>query len=410
MSISKLHTLVLYAHYTDKLSYYDDWLQAFESHEDFRTRSINICERVHAGSFRKSIRDYDVIVLLHSVNADTLTFLDPWRSVLKDRKGKLLSFVGNEVNLPRISMKAKIEFLKDISADFIGTQIPPETGTWLYAECTSSQVVALPHALNPDAFRPIVPHRDRPIDIGARSQQYWSCIGDNERNELFTFFTTHAFNPPLKIDIDTGTRYDRSGWAGFLNRCKGTISNEAGSYYLERDDATVARIQSFVEAQQKRSGTTMVRPDSTAERIWNLLPGRLKRIVKAPLGSFLKTMNISYYSDIYEQLDFPETYELFFKDTGRCPFYSKAISSRHFDAIGTKTCQVMLRGRFNDILVADQHYICLEHDYSNIEDAMGRFRDDDYRQAMVDKTYQYALACHTYRHRIDTVRDLMQRD
>ncbi|HWR69414.1 MAG TPA: hypothetical protein VN416_10350, partial [Desulfomonilia bacterium] len=104
MSISKLHTLVLYAHYTDKLSYYDDWLHAFETHRDFQTRTVNICGRGHAGPVGKSIRDFDAVVLLHSVNADTLTFLEPWRSALKDRKGKLLSFVGNEVNLPRISM------------------------------------------------------------------------------------------------------------------------------------------------------------------------------------------------------------------------------------------------------------------------------------------------------------------
>jgi spore maturation protein CgeB len=292
-------------------------------------------------------------------------------------------------------MKAKIEFLKDTSADFIGTQLPLEAGTWLYAECASSQVVALPHALNPEAFRPLVPHRDRPIDIGARSQQYWSCLGDNQRNELFGLFATHAFNPPLAIDIDTKTRYDRAGWAEFLNRCRGTISNEAGSYYLERDDATVAKIQAFVEEQQKASGAGMV---------------RLKRIVKAPLGRILKTMNIRYYSDIYGQLDFPETYERFFKHTGRCPFYSKAISSRHFDAIGTKTCQVMPRGRFNDILVADQHYICLEHDFSNIDDAMKRFMDDGFRQAMVDRAYEYAMDRHTYRHRVDAVRDLVQHD
>lgn len=409
MSISKLHTLVLYAHYTDKLSYYDDWLHAFESHRGFQSLSFNICSHSHAGSIRKSIRDFDAIVLLHSVNADTLTFIDPWRSVLKDRKGRLLSFVGNEVNLPRISMKAKIQFLKDISADLIGTQLPLEAGTWLYGECTSSKVVALPHALNPDAFSPIVPHRDRPIDIGARSQQYWSCLGDNERNELFGLFATRTFDPPLKVDIDTTVRYDREGWAEFLNRCRGTISNEAGSYYLERDDATVEKIQAFVERQQKESGAAMVRPDSPAERIWRLVPQRLRRIIKPPLERILKGMNISYYSDIYRQLDFKETHERFFKDTRHCPAYSKAISSRHFDAIGTKTCQIMLSGRFNDILNPDEHYICLKHDHSNIDDAIGRFRDDLYRQTMVDRTYEYAMDQHTYRHRIDAVHTLMQR-
>jgi hypothetical protein len=408
MKSSSLKTLVLFARYTDKLSYYDDWQHAFETHAAFRTDSINICRREHLRPLRNSIGDYDLIVLLHSANADTLTFLEPYRSVLLDRKGKLLSFVGNEVNLPRISMQAKIGFLKAVSPDFIGTQLPLEAGKWLYGECPSSLVVPLPHALNPDAFKPEIPHARRMVDIGARSQQYWSCLGDNERNDLFQLFSTHRFNRSLRIDIDTKTRFDRAGWAGFLNNCRGTISNEAGSWYLERHDETVTKIQKYVEYLQKKEGGSMVKPDSLPERIWNLVPSGLKKILKPFLERFLKSMNISYYSDIYEQLDFNETFEGFFRGTPRCPVYSKAISSRHFDAIGTKTCQIMLKGRFNDILIADDHYICLDHDFSNVDEAVDRFADPGYRQKMVDRAYEYVMEKHTYRHRVDAVLDLMQ--
>jgi hypothetical protein len=407
MRNSALHTLLLYARYTDKLSYYDDWQHAFETHPDFITRSLNICERKSLSTAKAAIRDYDLIVLLHSVNADTLTFLDPYRTILKDRKCKLLSFVGNEVNLPRISMKAKIDFIKDVSAEFIGTQLPLEAGRWLYAECRDSSVVALPHALNPEAFMSFIPNSSRTIDIGARSNQYWSCLGDNERNDLYGFFARHQFNPLLKIDIDTKSRFDRSGWSVFLNQCKGTISNEAGSYYLERDDTTVGKIQAFVESQQKETGSTIVKPDSLPERLWQLIPEQFKKTLKAPLSRLLKSLKVSYYSDIYEKLDFNETYERFFKDTLRCPVYSKAISSRHFDAAGTKTCQIMLEGRFNDILKADEHYIALKHDYSNIESVMERFGNIPYREAMVDRTYEYIMDQHTYRHRVDSVRELI---
>ncbi|MDE3225782.1 MAG: glycosyltransferase family 1 protein, partial [Nitrospirota bacterium] len=30
-----------------------------------------------------------------------------------------------------------------------------------------------------------------------------------------------------------------------------------------------------------------------------------------------------------------------------------------------------------------------------------RFKDDAYRQAMVERAYEYVLAGHTYRHRVD---------
>jgi hypothetical protein len=407
MRISSLKTLVLYARYTDKLSYYDDWQHAFENHPGLRTQSLNICERKNLRYVKRSISEYDLIVLLHSVNADTLVFIEPYRSVLKDRRGKLLSFVGNEVNLPRISMKAKIDLIRDMSAEFIGTQLPLEAGRWLYAQCRDSRVVALPHALNPEAFMPFIPNSGRPIDIGARSNQYWSCLGDNERNDLFDFFLRHPFNPSLKVDINTKSRFDRSGWCDFLNQCKGTISNEAGSYYLEHDDSTVLKIQTFVESQQKQKGSTIVKPDSLPERLWRFVPEHLKKIVKAPLSRFLKSMNVSYYSDVYEQLDYKETFEKFFKDTAPCPVHSKAISSRHFEAAGTKTCQIMLEGKYNDILKPDEHFISLKHDLSNIDDVMKRFGDAAYRKVMVDRTYEYIMDQHTYRHRMNAIRDLI---
>lgn len=404
----KLHTLVLYARYTDKISYYEDWLYAFDTHPDFLTSTLNVCNRESLRFMRRSIQDYDLIVILHSVNADTLDYINPYRGMFKDRRGKLLSFVGNEVNLPRISLKAKLDFLKEISADFIATQLPLEAGEWLYADCRNSRVVALPHALNPEAFRPVIPGRERPIDIGARSQKYWPCLGDNERNNLFAFFSQNRFDPPLKLDIETGSRFDRAGWARFLNQCKGTISNEAGSFYLERDDATVGGIQSYVKEQQGKAGSLVVSPDSLPERLWRLVPGPVKLVVKAPLSRLLKSLRVNYYSDAYEGLDFTDTFERFFRGTPRCPVYSKAISSRHFDAIGTKTCQVMLRGRFNGILRPDEHYVCLEHDLSNATEAVARFKDEDYRQAMVDRTYEYVMDCHTYRHRVDEIRDLLE--
>jgi len=407
MKISGPNTLVLYSHYTDTLSYYDDWKHAFEVHPGLTTLSININEKSNLALVRDSIKDFDLIVLLHSTNADTLQQLRPYTDILISRTGKLLSFVGNEVNLPRVSLKEKIDFLKDISAEYIGTQLPIEAGRWLYEECTSSHVVELPHALNQEAFRPEISLDNRPIDIGARSTRYWSCLGDNERNDLFDFFSHRRFIPPITVDIDTKTRLDRTRWAGFLNSCKGTVSNEAGSYYLERDDATIYRIQKYVSTNQKQHGSHMVKPDSFLEKLWLVIPQPLKTVLKKPLNAVLNSFRVKYYSDVYENLEFSEIFDRFFHDTPRCPLYSKAISSRHFDAIGTKTCQIMLRGKYNDILNADEHYIALEHDFSNIDDVMQRFHNQSYRNAMVQRTYEYIMDQHTYYHRISIIRKLV---
>lgn len=407
MSFSTIKTLVLFAQYTDKISYYDDWKSAFLACPEFATSPINICDKTNIRHLDKTIKDYDFIVLLHSTNADTLSYLAPYKGVLNKRKGKLLVFVGNEVNLPRISMKAKINFVQDIEAEFIGTQLLLEAGRWLYDECKKSRVVALPHALNPDVFKPIIPQEKRQIDIGVRAGNYWPCLGDNERTELFNFFTHHRFYPPIALDISTTLRLKRNDWAHFLNTCKATISNEAGSYYLERDDATVQAIEHYIKTSKNQSGTYVVRPDSNIEKLWLLIPYRARQVLRGYIRNILKLFHVKYYSDVYEDLDFQEIFDKFFLDRLRPPVYTKAISSRHFDAIGTKVCQIMFKGRFNDILKADEHYIALERDFSNIDSVMEHFQDFSYRQTMVNHTYGYIMAEHTYKNRIDDIRDLI---
>ena len=80
--------------------------------------------------------------------------------------------------------------------------------------------------------------------------------------------------------------------------------------------------------------------------------------------------------------------------TGKC------ISSRHFDAIGTETCQILFPGRYNDLLEADRHYLCLDRDFSNIDDVLARFRDVPSRLRMVREAREWALDSQTYAHRV----------
>ena len=94
-------------------------------------------------------------------------------------------------------------------------------------------------------------------------------------------------------------------------------------------------------------------------------------------------------------------------DASARAFYGKCISSRHFDAAGTKTCQIMFRGRFNDILNANEHYLALEPDFSNIDDVLAAFRDPVRRQHVADAAYDLVRTKHTYAQRMQQVYDLL---
>ena len=101
-----------------------------------------------------------------------------------------------------------------------------------------------------------------------------------------------------------------------------------------------------------------------------------------------------------EPLSYEDIYARFFADKPRAPVYSKCISSRHFDAIGTKTCQIMFRGQFNDILKADTHYLVLDDDFSNFDEVLRRFTDLSERRGIVDAAYAHVRESHTYEHRM----------
>ncbi len=130
--------------------------------------------------------------------------------------------------------------------------------------------------------------------------------------------------------------------------------------------------------------------------------------VKSILWKALKHGPVKF--EVLDDFDTPfaELEQRFFRNAERCPAYGKAISSRHFDAIGTKTCQIMLRGRFNDILVADEHYVAIEPDFSNADDAIGRFKDAGERRRIVDQAYEHVMNLHTHRHRTAQVRALLE--
>lgn len=397
MRESRIKTLVLHAQYTTRLSYYDDWLDAFRAARQFDVVALDICRR-HAGqALRLALAEAELVVLLHSTNGDTTIYLEPLAPLLAARRAVLLSFVGNEFNAVGSPIAAKRRLFAQIRPDIIATQLLQEAGEHLFGDL-AGQVIAVPHALNPEAFRPERAGRERTIDIGVRAARYLPHLGDDDRNRVHDLFARARFEPPLSVDVGS-ERLTRANWARFLNACRGTVSCEAGSWYLERDDATVEAIRRWTRA--RLGGRLVIANDSALRRLGHKLPWGLRALLRRALSAGPLRHEVT----VNEQLSHADVHTRFFADLPRPLVYGKCISSRHFDAIGTKTCQIMLPGRYNDLLVADRDYIALAADFANLDDALARFRDAGYRQAMVDGVYERVLAEHTYRHRIDRVAD-----
>ena len=389
-----MRTLILYSNYlgTYRASYYNDWLEAFQRCQNFEVTSRNIVppylKVVNPSKYKEpagvrlkrrltpyqflyqtyskfyvpllkyliqskamwdfsEIAHYDLIVLLHSTNADSMLPLSLLQSYFENRKGKVLIFVGNEYCL----MPEKINFIKKAEADFVASQLPRDAANWLYADCNKSKILLVPHGLNSSAYKAYQDHGQRKTDLGFIGDRYSLAIGDMERTELIEYFTKNDFQPELAVDIRLGRklRLSREKYVNFLNAIRGTIGAESGTYYLEKTDETQKKVQAFLSR--------------------------------------------------YPKTTFEEIYDRFFRDYS-CPVNGKAISSRHFEPIGTKTCQILLEGKYNDILKPDVHYISLNKDYSNIDSVIEKFRDKDFTRKMTDNAHEYVMDSHTYEHRV----------
>jgi hypothetical protein len=398
---SRIQSVVLTLRYGVRVSYYEDWLEAFQTSPHFIATSFNLFRGSERRAAMRAVRDAELVVALHACTADTLQFIRPLREALKARRGRLLVLVGNEYNLPWIRVADKRGFLREVGADFAGTQMPLEAGRYLYDDCAAA-VLAVPHAANERVFRRDKPDAVRSIDIGSRSYRYPVYLGDDERNRVCDLFAEIGPKAGLRVAIASNERLDRFGWARFLNDCRGTVGTEAGTWYLERDDAIALAIRDFLRA---KSRTPTIRANGRLHAALRRLPYGLKDALRALLAASPLR---------HEALDagdpaFREIRAKFFTGRPRCPAYSKCISSRHFEAAATGTCQILLRGRYNDILEADRHYLALDADLGNARSALERFRDPTDRRRIADAAYALVHDAHTYRHRLAVLHAALSR-
>ncbi len=331
------------------LSYVIDWLEAFRTAPALQPVCCNIVDLGEWPRIRRLVKTAPLTVILHSAAGDDISLISRLSSTLLGRKGKLLTFFGNEYT----RMPSKIAFARAIEADFIASQLPMTAATWLYADCTRSRVLPAPAALNPTRYHPLkIP---RVIDVGFRGDLYPYSIGDQERTRILEFFRQLGSRHGLHVDI-AYSRESGARWHQFLSSCHGIVGAESGTLYLERDDHTERAVVEYLASHAAAS-----------------------------------------FTDVYQK---------FFANYSN-PVSGKAISSRHFEAIGTQTCQILLEGQYNGILEAGRHYFSVQADLSDASEVIERFKDPTERTRIAEEAHAYVLAHHTYQHRVRHLLELV---
>jgi hypothetical protein len=75
------------------------------------------------------------------------------------------------------------------------------------------------------------------------------------------------------------------------------------------------------------------------------------------------------------------------------------ITPRHFEAIITNTCQILVSGDYKGVLQPDIHYIPIKSDWTNIDEALERIRDTHEVQKIADRARKDILHSGKYSYR-----------
>lgn len=346
----KLRLLVLYSSSgaNKTFSYQSGWANAFLKNGRFDCVACNLEGGGRIKALQKSLKacmvSVDAVILLHSVFSNTQMLRFPAFEIIMSHPAPKVYFVGNEYKL----MPEKLSFSKRMGISMFVTMNPDSKVQKMYEKSIGCKVVCLPSSgFDPRIYFPDVPIECRDIDIGYRADRSPFYLGHDERWEIANFFIRVATKYGIKVDIslDFMDRLDSFGWASFLNKCRGQIGTEAGGGYFELDDRTRIQVNDF----------TRKNPDA----------------------------------------DMPTIHDLFFKDY-KNPLPNWMISGRHAEAAACKTVQILFEGRYNDYLKPDEHYIPLKKNFSNIDDVMQKFRDDDYCRRITENAYDLVMSELTY--------------
>jgi hypothetical protein len=354
-ALTPIRILLLYAASDENatFSYQQTWPRGFARHPRFDCTAINLAGRGVGARIGVEARIRlwrgDAVVLLHSVFSNACLLSGRCFAAVQRLDAPKAYFIGNEYK----GMPEKMRFCEDLPVRLLISQSLSPAVHRLYADRLGCAVAGIPNSgLDADLFRSCADPASRPIDLGYRAQDAPFYLGHTERRDIAEYFQARAAELGVTVDISMNAddRFAVPEWAAFLNRCKGQLGVEAGGDFFELTDRTREAVNAY-----------------------------MARVPAAP---------------------FAEVWDRFFKDY-RDAVPLRIISSRHVEAAGTRTAQMLFEGDYDGFFRPDVHYIPLRKDFSNASDAIAKFRDPETRTAVADAAYELVHESLTYERLID---------
>lgn len=301
------------------------------------------------------------LVIFHTTFLGTRWNLDGFRQLV-EKIDALKRLPAVKAALPQdefIHTDVLCDFINDFGVDCVFTVAPSSEWSKIYHRVDFGKVrflTVLTGYLDEKTLRRIKrlagSTDKRDVDIGYRAWRAAAWLGRHGllKVRIADVFQERAESEALNVDVSTRPEDTLFGdkWYEFLLRCKYTLGVEGGASVLDRDGTIKQRTEAYVA----------LHPDASFEEIAkNCFP------------------------------DLDGTLELM------------ALSPRNLEACATRTCQVLVEGWYNGILVPDQHYIELKRDFSNLEQVLEEIKEDGRRSQLVERAYRDVVESGLYTYR-----------
>jgi len=337
---------IIEVRYPYKMSYLDEWQQAWQqAFPKFRT--YNILKESELTDFKTSVTRFDLIVVLHSITADSNKWLGDLEAILNSRLCPVILFVGNEYSNPWLSMETRLRNIRQINPEIIATQLTQNSGDVLYSECGGT-VVEIPHAL-PKKKPNQRPQEARTKDLGFRGFEYPWFLLDADRNQVVKKVSDYFVTCGLRVDISNSQRLDRDAWYSFLRECKTTVASEGGSNFVFKTDDVWLEALSYLKTAE---GKRYVDNDFPGAKLIRSMPSGLKDILRSVgkvLGREQGATSVLSQEILDGVLSRIKVNDYHFVS-------GKALTSRHLDAVFCGTWQILSPGYYNGVLTPGLHY------------------------------------------------------
>jgi hypothetical protein len=325
----KKNVLVLYDKHSCHVSTIAEHINAFGNYSKNNVTYYNSTngERIN----ERFLASFEVLILHYSIRLSSPGHLsDPIYEELKKFVGLKILFIQDEYD----NLKSTYKYMSDIHFDIVFTCVPNEYLEYVYPRERFSNVLFEQNLTGyisyQNVFKNTVPFQDRTVDVFYRGRELPYIYGSlgREKFEIGSTFKSKCEELDTLLNLDLEATNDKriygDGWYRAIANSKTMLGTESGSNVFDFD-------------------------------------GDLNGIIEAEVA------NGRSYNEIYR-------HHLAERES---KVRMNQISPKVFECISLKTVLILFEGEYSGVLEADEHYIELKKDFSNIQSVLDTISNNE---------------------------------